>query len=627
MLRLMRTHAQSWLIKFVLGIIVVVFTFWGVGSYKDEAANQVGTVNGAKVTYDDYKRTYDNLYNELKRTFGDTLTPATLKMFSLEEQSINRLVEGKLLLQAAQEIGFKVSEKQLAESISSFKAFYRDDKFDSDLYKRVLSQNRLTPEIFEASQTESMLMERMRAFIIGNVKVSDEEAFEWFKHSDSTVNLEYVQFKSEDAGDITVTDEEIEKYYDDHKSAYKSEPVVKALYLVFSFENYKKKLTVTDTEVREYYDDNIDTYTTAEKEVTARHILFKVEDEKDEELSAKAKKKALEVLKLARAGENFGKLAMQYSEGPSKSTGGSLGSFKKAQMVKPFADAAFSMKAGDISEPVKTRFGWHLIMVEKVSEAGTTPYENVADKIKKMIVETKAKSDAFDDAEEVYLESSDGESLRDIADAKKIEVFETTRFNMSGPANLVKKNEFAEIAFKQSVMDVSDVTDLADGYYLIQTIEKVDPEILPLEKVKDKATEDCTDLKKEQHTEKQAAEFLASMKKGEITDKELKTTGFFKRYGAIPGIGYAQTLTSAAFELTESSPYVAEPVREASGYFAIKLVGKKAPIRDEFEKVKQRVVGEVMKQKTSAIYNSWMAATRAKAEIVIKEGFLPKSNL
>ena len=139
-------------------------------------------------------------------------------------------------------------------------------------------------------------------------------------------------------------------------------------YLKFEPGNYVAKVEISEDEISEYYEEHPDEFQNP-KTVEARHILIKVgQDAADEEV-AKAKDKIQDILKKARSGQDFAELARQYSEGPSKDKGGLLGSFRREAMVKPFADKAFSMQAGDISEPVRTRFGWHIIKVEKVNEA------------------------------------------------------------------------------------------------------------------------------------------------------------------------------------------------------------------------------------------------------------------
>jgi peptidyl-prolyl cis-trans isomerase D len=162
--------------------------------------------------------------------------------------------------------------------------------------------------------------------------------------------------------DIEVTDEEVQEYFDANQNNYKTELKLKAQYIYFNPQDFAGGVTVAVEDVKDYFDSHPDEFIVP-KTVKARHILFKLEKDSSPEVVEEKRKKAEEVLALAKGGEDFGELAKTYSEGPSKDRGGDLGTFKKETMVKPFADQAFSMKAGEISDPVRTQFGWHIIKV------------------------------------------------------------------------------------------------------------------------------------------------------------------------------------------------------------------------------------------------------------------------
>ncbi len=151
-------------------------------------------------------------------------------------------------------------------------------------------------------------------------------------------------------------------------------------YIQFLAADFNDQVEISDEEITAYYETHKATYGTP-KTVEARHILIRVDENGDEEAVEEARKRLLPVLELARAGEDFGELAKIYSEGPSGPNGGALGAFKKEDMVAPFAEKAFSMAVDEVSDPVRTRFGWHLIKVEKINEATTKTLEEVKETI------------------------------------------------------------------------------------------------------------------------------------------------------------------------------------------------------------------------------------------------------
>ena len=175
MLRLMRQQAGSWLIKILLGAIVIVFIFWGVGSFRAQRGGRVALVNGDQITLDEYREAYNNLLEQLRERFGNNLNEDMIKMLQVRKQALNQLVDNKLLVQEAKRLKFRVSDKELAEAIMKIGAFQRAGVFDSRLYSNVLDRLRMTPEEFEIAQREAVLIERLRTIITGGVKVADQE--------------------------------------------------------------------------------------------------------------------------------------------------------------------------------------------------------------------------------------------------------------------------------------------------------------------------------------------------------------------------------------------------------------------------------------------------------------------
>ncbi|MBW1941179.1 MAG: SurA N-terminal domain-containing protein [Deltaproteobacteria bacterium] len=234
MLKLMREKASSLLIKILLGAIVVVFVFWGVGSFRSQKSGNVALVNDQPITVEEYRQSYNNLMERVRRRFGNNLNDEMIKMLQLKKQAIDLLINQKLLLQEADKLNFRVSDAELSDSIKKIAAFQIDGAFDSKRYNDVLNRNRLTPEAFEAMQRESLLMDKVRSFIAGSVKVSDQEVSEWYKWDNALVNIDFVVFGPENYKDMTPSAEEIKKFFDAHKAEYKTEPRVKVRYLHFA---------------------------------------------------------------------------------------------------------------------------------------------------------------------------------------------------------------------------------------------------------------------------------------------------------------------------------------------------------------------------------------------------------
>ena len=413
MLRLMRDYATSWLIKIILGAIVVVFVFWGVGSFRDRKSNVIASVNGEAVSLDEYRSTYNNLLEQMRQRFGNNLNEEVLQMLRLDKQAIDQLIEQRLLMQEVARLNFRVTDEEVVKTIQNIPSFQTNGVFDSRLYTTVLNYNRLTPEGFEAAQKERLLVEKLRAYLFSNFQVSENELKEYYEWKNVSASIDYVLFNPETYQDIELTEDALETYFNAQKESYKTNPLRKAQYLNFDPQDYKADVKISAEDVETYYLENREKFATP-KTVEARHILFKVNAEATQELEDAAKAKAENVFGMIQKGEDFAAMAKQYSEGPSKENGGQLGAFKKEDMVAPFAEKAFSMKQGEVSEPVRTQFGWHLIKVEKVNEASAQSLEDAAQPIQATLTDDQAKTLAYDKAEAFYETTLEGDFIADV---------------------------------------------------------------------------------------------------------------------------------------------------------------------------------------------------------------------
>lgn len=630
MLRLMRDYASSWMIKVILGAIVIVFVFWGVGSFRNRQANIIAKVNGQVITLDEYRPVYNRLLDQMRQQFGNSLNDEMLKMLQLKTRALNQLIDQRLMLQKAAELELRVTDDEIVDSIKKIRAFQSNGIFDNRAYARVLNFNRLTPEEFEDIQRHSLLVQKLQSIIFSGIQVSENEIQEYYKWKNASVDIDYVLFKPESYKDIQVTDEAVQTYFEGNKENYKTQPRVKAQYIHFNPDTYKDGIAVSDQEIEDYYRSNKASFETP-KTVEARHILFRVApDASDEEVAAK-KAKALEVLEKYKKGADFESLAKEFSEGPTKDKGGYLGTFKKEDMVAPFAEKAFSMKPGEVSEPVRTQFGWHLIKVEAVNEASVTPLEEAKDKIRDKLAADRAKNMAYDRAEGFYDTTMEGDDLKKIGEDSGLDVKTTPWFTASGEKSGVSdRRKFATAAFDLAIDQISEILDLNDGYYILQVIEKEEGKIPELSTIKESVKEDLIREKQESAAKNDAENLLKALKdKGEEealkTEKEgvaFQSSGFFKRNAEIPGIGWENELSQAAFDLSKAKPVAEKVIKGGDGYYVIRLKDRRLPDMQEYDKEKEAIQQTLLSQKQYHAMDTWLKEVKEKSEITIQEDFI-----
>lgn len=628
MLSIMRKHASSWIIKFMLAAIIVVFIPWGVQRYTSGRSSRVAEVNGTIITLDDYRSTYTNLVEQVRQSFGNNVNDELIQSLNLPKRALDQLVDRALMLQAAEKLKIKVSDEELARSIGNIGAFQTAGVFDNQRYLNTLSRNQLSPETFENQQREAITMNKLQNFIAGTIKVSDIEAQQWYKWNNAEVDIDYVLLEPQQIKNIEPTTDEIEAYFETHKEKYKTDPEIKVRYVYLNPEIYVTKVTVSEEDIADYYESNLEQFKSPQT-VQARHILIKVDQNATSEKVEEARLRIDEVYKLAKAGQDFAELAKQYSEGPTKTKGGDLGTFRRQDMVKPFSDKAFAMQAGDISEPVRTNFGWHIIKVEQVNPATTKSLDEARPEIESKLKADRSRNLAYDEAEAVFDATFEGQNLVDLAKARNINLIETDYFTeKKGPPGTQNARQLAAAAFKLPLNEVSEIQDIGGGYYLIEAIEKRAAQIPELKDVESAVKKDLIKEKQDAEALRQTQSIIAELKDSASIETvagkfnlKPQTTGFFKRSASIPGIGYEPSIAQAAFKLSESNSFHQDAIKGQKGYYVIGFRERKEPSTEGFEKDKADIKARLLQQKGFKTVEAWLTRIKDQSEIIIEDGF------
>jgi peptidyl-prolyl cis-trans isomerase D len=629
MLTQMRKNVGSWIIKLLLGGIVIVFIFWGVGPDQKNPNATVASVDGKPIGYMEFSRTYRNLMENVRRQFGDNVNEEMIKALNLKEQAVNQLVDRRIILNAADKMGFKVTDEELALSIRDIPAFQSGSGFNPQVYQQVLSRLGLTPEDFEVSQREDLLIQKVNDFIARTVNVSNEEAVAWYQWQNSMVDIEYLRVDPTRYTDIEVSEEDRRAFFEANKDNYKTAPQIKARYVVFRPADYKSRVRVEDDEVKTYYEENQSEFYSPET-VEARHILIQLDKDADEAAVEAARMRAAEIHARVLNGEDFAGLAKQLSEGPSKAQGGYLGTFGRGRMVKPFEDKAFSLQAGEVSEPIRTDFGWHIIKVEKHNAAETLTLEASQNKIRGQLSDKKTRAMALEDAESAYDMSYGGDDLLAAAERFGVAVATTEALArddvVPGVAN---SGKFVETGFSLEAMGVSDVQDLGDGFYIIQTLEKIPAQIPAFEDVQARVEQDVQLEKQWARAEADAREILQTVRKGATLidvgqPKNItpQTTGWFKRGEAVPGIGFDPGLAAAAFKLSQDNRFPDTPVRGEKEVFVFRFVDRQIPAAPSDDMELDTIKKQLRQRKQREIYGNWMTEARSQTDIEIDQSML-----
>ena len=627
MLNMLRKKAQSTFIQGLVLLIAIVFIFWGVGSNLNQNRNSIAVVNGSEISLQDFQRNYDQAVERFRQQFGGQLPPGFLKNAGLKQQVLRQMIRSELIRQGGEKMGIRISDAAIQREVEKIPAFREDGHFSVQRYKQVLGRNRMTPVSFEKGLRSDLLASRVVKLVGSFAVVPDSEVQAWIDFFNEEVRLKYRGLRSEDFRDkVKVNDADLAAWYEKHQDAYKTEPAVRLKYLFFPFARDEAAIKVSDKDIAARYAAEKDKYTVPEQR-HARHILFRVRETDSDAVRAEKKKKAEEVLALARKkGADFAALARKYSEGPSRKNGGDLGFFTRKSMVKPFADAVFSMKPGTVSGIVETPFGYHIIKLEAVRPARVRSLQEVRGEIVAELKRQKAAAMTFKRASMAYEEIMRLGSLEKYGrqkDAQK--VVQTDFFTRSKPpAGITANRDFLAKAFALQKGELSSLVKLDKGYAII-FVEDVRPPVVPkLDKVRDRVV---ADYRKDQAVRlaREAAEKLLGQarKKGSLAavSGDLKESGYIKRSAAASSTEPPAQVVRDAFALPGKTRIPDKPVQVASTFYVFEVVDRRLG-KDENSGDRKKIAEQLAASLKSRLVTDWLTRLQANSKIWVNSEFL-----
>ena len=628
MLDFLRKKAQSTLIQAVVLIIAVVFIFWGVGANLGGSRSSVATVNGTEISGVEFNRAYSQAVNNLQQQFGGNMPDGFADQLGIREQVLHRLIQAELLRQGGAEAGIRVSELPVQQQIAEMEVFQEKGKFSLQRYKDILAQNRMTPSSFEKGLKSDLSTELIQELVGNFAMISDNAVTRWQAWSNEQLKLAYVKLEpAAFEAKVATDDKALAAWFEKNKVKYRSEPKVRLKYLLFNQSDDEKEVKIADEELKAKYEQDKESYRQPEQR-HAKHILFKVEKNAPESLRTEKKKQAEAVLAQAKAaGADFAALAKQHSDDTSnKDKGGDLGFFAAGRMVPAFDAAVFAMQAGELSGPVETDFGYHLIKLEEIRPESVRSFEQVKDNIASGLRRQQAKALSFKRAAAAYEAVMKAGSVDKYSqqEADKVQISEY--FSRSErPQSLPADPKFIEAAFGLKKGELSSIIELREGYAVLFADDVQEPELPKLEAVKDKALADWKKEKAAELAAKAAADLLAASRE----KKELQTpeggavivTGLLQR--TAPGGENAppDQVQSEAFTLTWKEKLPAQPVQVDNAWFVYEVRERQAGETKADEETRQRLSASARHD----LLTAWLASLQSKGTIRISSTTLQNS--
>lgn len=539
MLQNIRDHAQGWIAWVIVGLIVITFALFGIDQYaKGDKIIEVAEVNGKPITATDFLTLYNRQKTRLNKQFGE-MYDQIVKDEELREQVMDALIESEVVRQWANDHNMMISDAQLSSTIQSAPVFQKNGKFDQQAYEEVLMHNGLNVARFEHEQRQFLIENQNRQLTMASAIVTQSEIDALAALQFQERKLDYLRIDQRPfIKAATVTDEQLNAYYTSHKAEFITPEMVKLDYLLLSQKDLAKKVAVNDAELEAYYQDNQDQFVETEQR-KASHILVRVDTEQTDET---AQKKIAEIQKKLKDGEDFAELAKTYSDDPgSASMGGDLGFFEQGMMVPEFDKAVFSMKEGEISEPVKTDFGYHIIKLTKIKPKKVKPYQEVKADVDALYRKQEAEKQYFELLERMNTTAYEQpDSLEPAAEVAGLKIQTTEAFPETGGLDEFTGNsKIIAAAFseevKKSGLNSASIELSPTSSAIIRVKEVISEHQRTLDEVKETITQT---LKREAGIKASAdlaAKLLAELKAGKnIQDLvkegiEIHAVGWVKR--------------------------------------------------------------------------------------------------
>jgi peptidyl-prolyl cis-trans isomerase D len=399
MLQQIRDKITGWFAAVFLGAIAVVFVFWGI-QFESSSNVAAAKVNGESISAEQVRRAWQQRQSELQQAMRDELPPALVK----EEQTklLNDTVRREVLLQHVNKIGYRVSDQAIVRQLEQIPALQVDGKFSRDRYAVLLRQQGTSEAEFESEFRRDLEIGQLQNAVGVSAFATPGEVKRRLELEGETRDIEYVTLPvARFAAQAVVNPADVTAMYEKNKASYKSPETVSLQYVQIKLADVAASVPVTEEGLRQHYEEVAPERFQAPERRRARHIL--IESGSDD---AAAKKKADDVHAQAKAGADFAKLATQYSDDPgSKGQGGELGWATRESFVKPFSDALFAMQVGEVSGPVKTQFGYHVIQLEEVEAPRQRGFDEVRVELETEYRNDKAQAIFYEQSQQLADES------------------------------------------------------------------------------------------------------------------------------------------------------------------------------------------------------------------------------
>lgn len=640
----MRKHAKSWLIKAALGGIIVTFIFWyGWSGPGEQSRDYVAKVNDTVITYDYFNTVYTSELEKIRLRFRGAMPPDLPKKLNLRKRVLDGLVSQILLLDEARRLGMFVTDEDLVKDIRNTPIFSRNGVFDDYLYQEYLRQIKLSPASYETLRRKQLLEEQIVGTLTDGVKTEPAEVKRLWHFQNDKLQLAAIFVKSADMKEKTVPENQaLEDFFKKNQAKYEIPPAVDLEYVAFSWKNIKDRISVSDDEAKEYFENHPKEFIIPEK-VRVRHILLKIPgsaatDEKpavkpDASKIQEVKKKIEKILAEIKGGKDFKKVAAEVSQDEQTAkTGGDLGFITRGTLQPELEKAAFSLDVGEVSEPILTKQGWQLVMVEEKKPEKQKKFEDVKGDIVAKLTEQKARrrienlADQF--YERVYRTEKLKESAKEFGLATKKADFVTKAGGIPGIGN---DKGLMDEAFQLKAGEISKLVRMGDRYVIMKVLKVIDARVPQLDEVRASVEKDFLEEQAIAAARKKAEKILDALEKEHQKPEEVATRfgvswekldPVTRTTGLVPRLGNAPEVTEMLTTVSKASPVFPSPIDVTGGVAVVRLSDIERASDERYAKEAQAFAKWIKDLRQREFLEGWLRRLKETATIDVQANAL-----
>ncbi|PHQ16361.1 SurA N-terminal domain-containing protein [Marinobacter profundi] len=521
MLQDIRDNAQGTIAKIIIGVLIVSLSIWGmdaiIGGFSGEP--EVATVNGEDITERDFLRVVQ-METQRRLAAMNNPDPSLLDDDQIRREVLESLIQEQVLIQDASNQGLELSDADIDSLITQMPQFQVDGKFNRDRFVATVRNLGMGVGEFREAMRRQYVVSQIRAGLVQSGVVAEENAAHLLRIQNQTRDFRMVRLSADDvAGQVEVTDEEVAAYYEDNTGLFMLPERVDAAYIALSLEALADTVEISDEEIAAYYESRAAEL--ADEERRAAHILIEDNDSAGETIA--------EIQRRLAEGEEFASLAKEFStDTVSAEQGGDLGFAGRGVYGDAFEDVLFAMEAGEVSEPVSTSFGTHLIKLLDVRKSEVPALEEIRDQLRRELASDKAAAQFAEVRSQLSDLAYAANDLADPASELGLEVREKAGVTRDGGEAPFDHPGLVRQLFSDDVLKDGYNTELIDVGDSVSVVARVkeyfEREQQPLDEVREEIRAALLEQKVREAQRERAEQLIAGLQDGkELADLNVGT--------------------------------------------------------------------------------------------------------